>query len=178
MKTGTDKSAIKSQFPSRPSPPKPEDFGITADTLIPPSIEKLCLSDPLEETEEKPFSRPPRPSDFGIGEDTMLVEKLLKPVKSASQPSIGTPKIARPTSGTPNLCRKLDQENEWTPQNRFKKHFQPRTPITPLTPLNRRTPGLLRTQSDTFQVSFSLNYNFFDYDLNFGKITMTSFLKR
>jgi len=153
MKIGTDKTAIKSQFPNRPSPPKPEDFGITADTLIPPSIEKLCLSEPLEETEEKPFSRPPRPSDFGIGEDTMLVEKLLKPVKSASQPSVGTPKIARPTSGTPNLCRKVDQENEWTPQNRFKKHFQPRTPITPLTPLNRRTPGLLRTQSDSFQIT-------------------------
>lgn len=75
---GSDKTSIKNRFPNRPSPPKPEDFGITADTLIPPSIEKLCLSDPLEETQEKPFSRPPRPSDFGIGENTIPVEILLK----------------------------------------------------------------------------------------------------
>ena len=95
---------------------------------------------------------------FGEVLSGLLIENwfqtLLRPSKSASLPSIGTPKIARPTSGTPLASQKIDTENEWTPQNRIrKKIYQPKTPITPLTPANKRTPGLRRVMSDTFQVS-------------------------
>ena len=139
--------------------PKPEDFGITADTLVPPPMDYMQSA-----LIDEDISRPPRPSDFGIDANTIPIPSIASltaygdlnfECENKSETSSlhelasshHTPRIARPTIpdltrciSSPAICR-----TPITPSR--VKRSQLATPRTPLL-ADVKTPKMFKSHSD------------------------------